>query len=149
VVGVSRRKPKLPSSRDIDFLSVDLRDLERARAALEPLTDITHIAYRPCTRSLSWSPAGRARNRSRPSNVVAPIERTASNFQHVSILQGTKIYGVHLHPIPIPARERDARRDHQNFFFDQEAYVREMGAQHGFNYTALRPQPSLVPPQVR
>ena len=24
--------------------------------------------------------------------------------------------------------------------FDHEAYVREMGAQHGFNYTALRPQ---------
>ena len=30
VVGVSRRKPELPSSRDIDFLSVDLRDEERA-----------------------------------------------------------------------------------------------------------------------
>ena len=47
---------------------------------------------------------------------------------------------MHLHPIPIPARERDARKDHANFFFDHEDYVREMGAQHGFNYTALRPQ---------
>src|SRR3989442_6662501 len=45
VVGVSRRKPQLPSGRDIDFLSVDLRDEGRARAAFEPLTDITHIAY--------------------------------------------------------------------------------------------------------
>ena len=45
VVGVSRRKPDLPSGRDIEFLSVDLRDEEAARAALEPLTDITHIAY--------------------------------------------------------------------------------------------------------
>jgi Nucleoside-diphosphate-sugar epimerases len=44
-VGVSRRKPQLPSGRDIDFLSVDLRDEGRARAAFEPLTDITHIAY--------------------------------------------------------------------------------------------------------
>ena len=73
-------------------------------------------------------------------NVVETIVRTASNFEHISILQGTKIYGVHLHPIPIPARERDARKDHANFFFDHEDYVREMGAQHGFNYTALRPQ---------
>jgi nucleoside-diphosphate-sugar epimerase len=45
VVGVSRRRPKLPSGRDIEFLSVDLRDEEAARAAFEPLTDITHIAY--------------------------------------------------------------------------------------------------------
>src|SRR5260221_14274511 len=73
-------------------------------------------------------------------NVVEPIVRTASNFQHISILQGTKVDGVPLHPIPIPARERDAGRDHQNFFFDQEAYVREMGAQHNFSSTALRPQ---------
>src|SRR6266436_2959076 len=43
VVGVSRRKPQLPSGRDIDFLSVDLRDEGRARAAFEPLTDITHM----------------------------------------------------------------------------------------------------------
>src|SRR5207244_3880777 len=45
VVGVSRRKPELPSGRDVEFLSVDLRDEEKARAAFEPLTDITHIAY--------------------------------------------------------------------------------------------------------
>ena len=45
VVGVSLSKPKLPSGRDIKFLSVDLRDEKAARAAFEPLTDITHIAY--------------------------------------------------------------------------------------------------------
>jgi nucleoside-diphosphate-sugar epimerase len=71
---------------------------------------------------------------------VEPIVRTSPNFQHISILQGTKIYVVHLHPIPIPARERDARKDHENFFFDHKDYVREMGPRYGFNYTALRPQ---------
>jgi hypothetical protein len=45
VVGVSRRKPELPSGRKIDFPSVDLRDEEKARAAFEPPTDVTHIAY--------------------------------------------------------------------------------------------------------
>src|SRR6202790_5908596 len=45
VVGVSRRKPELPSGRDVQFLSVDLRDEKKARAAFEPLSDITHIAY--------------------------------------------------------------------------------------------------------
>src|SRR6202047_4680343 len=145
VVGVSRRKPELPSGRDVGFLSVDLRDEARARAAFEPLTDVTHIAYTALHEKpelvAGWSSKEQIEtNNAMLRNVVAPIVRTAPNFQHISILQGTKIYGVHLHPIPIPARERDARRDHQNFFFDQEAYVREMGAQHGFNYTALRPQ---------
>jgi nucleoside-diphosphate-sugar epimerase len=45
VVGVSRRKPELPSGGDIEFLSVDLRDKQAARLAFERLTDITHIAY--------------------------------------------------------------------------------------------------------
>jgi len=73
-------------------------------------------------------------------NVVEPIVRNASHFQHIGILQGTKYYGVHLHPIPIPARERDPRDKHENFFFDHEDYVQAMGAEHGFAYTALRPQ---------
>jgi nucleoside-diphosphate-sugar epimerase len=145
VVGVSRRKPRLPSGRDVDFLSVDLRDQEKTRAAFEPLTDITHIAYTALHEKpelvAGWSSKEQIEtNNAMLRNVVEPIARAASNLQHLSILQGTKIYGVHLHPIPIPARERDARRDHPNFFVDQEAYVREMGAKHGFNYTALRPQ---------
>ena len=145
VVGVSRRKPELPSGRDVEFLSVDLRDKEKARAAFESLTDITHIAYTAIHEKpelvAGWSSKDQIEtNNAMLRNVVDPIVRAASNFQHISILQGTKVYGVHLHPIPIPARERDARKDHENFFFDHEEYVREMGAQHGFSYTALRPQ---------
>jgi nucleoside-diphosphate-sugar epimerase len=145
VVGVSRRKPELPSGRDIEFLSVDLRNKQAARLAFERLTDITHIAYTALHEEselvAGWSSKEQIEtNNAMLHNVVEPIARVATNFQHISILQGTKIYGVHLHSIPIPARERDARKDHENFFFDQEAYVREMGARHGFNYTALRPQ---------
>ncbi|MGY4314007.1 SDR family oxidoreductase [Bradyrhizobium sp. JR3.5] len=145
VVGVSRRKPALPSGRNVDFLSVDLRDQDKTRAAFEPLTDVTHIAYTALHEKpelvAGWSSKDQIEtNNAMLRNVVEPIVRGARNFQHISILQGTKVYGVHLHPIPIPARERDARKDHPNFFFDQEAYVGEMGAKHGFNYTALRPQ---------
>jgi nucleoside-diphosphate-sugar epimerase len=145
VIGVSRRKPELPSGRNFEFLSVDLRDKEGAPAAFERLTDITHIAYTAIHEKpelvAGWSSKDQIEtNNAMLHNVVEPILRRASNLRHISILQGTKIYGVHLHPIPIPARERDARKDHDNFFFDHEDYVRDMGARHGFNYTALRPQ---------
>jgi nucleoside-diphosphate-sugar epimerase len=144
-VGVSRCEPELPSGRKVEFLSVDLRDEKKCRAAFEPLTDVTHIAYTALHEKpelvAGWSSKDQIdTNNAMLRNVVEPIVRTASNFEHISILQGTKIYGVHLHPIPIPAREHDARKDHPNFFFDQEAYVGEMGARHGFKYTALRPQ---------
>jgi nucleoside-diphosphate-sugar epimerase len=45
VIGVSLRKPELFSSRDIEFLPVDLQDEAASRAAFESLTDVTHIAY--------------------------------------------------------------------------------------------------------
>lgn len=117
VIGVSRRKPKLPSGRDIEFLSVDLRDGEAARAAFEPLTDITHIAYTALHEKAKlvagWSSKEQIKtNNAMLRNVVEPIVRTASNFQHISILQGTKIYGVHLHPIPIPARSNGSTSRH-------------------------------------
>jgi nucleoside-diphosphate-sugar epimerase len=145
LTGISRRKPELPSGRKIDFLSVDLRDQEKTRAAFEPLTDVTHIVYTALHEKpelvAGWSSKDQIdTNNAMLRNVVEPIVRSASSFRHISILQGTKVYGVHLHPIPIPARERDARNDHPNFFFDQEAYVGEMGAKHGFNFSALRPQ---------
>ena len=119
VVGVSRRKPELPSGRNIDFLSVDLRDQEKTRAAFEPLTDVTHITYTALHEKpelvAGWSSKEQIdTNNAMLRNVVEPIVRTTSNFQHVSILQGTKVYGVHLHPIPIPARERDRKSTRLN-----------------------------------
>jgi nucleoside-diphosphate-sugar epimerase len=145
VVGVSRRKPELFGGRTIEFLSVDLRDEAASRAALEPLSDVTHIAYTALHEKselvAGWSSRAQIEtNTAMLRNVVEPIVRNSSLFQHISILQGTKYYGVHLHPILIPARERDPRDKHENFFFAQEDYVREMGAKHGFSYTALRPQ---------
>ena len=145
VVGISRRKPALPSGRSFDFISVDLRD-EHAREALSSLSDVTHVAYTAIHENANdlvrgWSNADQiAVNNAMLRNVIEPLISGKSALKHVSILQGTKAYGVHLHPIAIPARESDPRDDHANFFFDQQDYIREMGAKHGFTYTVLRPQ---------
>ena len=145
VVAASRRQPKLPSGRSVTALSVDLRDKSATADALGSIDGITHIAYnavyeRPDLVS-GWSgDEYREVNNAMLRNTVEPVLANADNFQHISIQQGTKYYGVHLHPIPIPARESDPRDAHENFFHDQEDYVAQMGAKRGFRYTALRPQ---------
>src|ERR1700745_3613411 len=95
VIGVSRRKPELPSGRKIDFLSVDLRDEEKTRAAFEPLTGITHIAYTALHEKpelvAGWSSKEQIdTNNAMLRNVVEPIVRKSSNCRHVRILQGPK-----------------------------------------------------------
>ena len=94
VVGVSRRKPLLPSGRDVEFLAVDLRDEKASRAAFEPLTDVTHIAYTALHEKpelvAGWSSKEQIEtNNAMLRNVVEPIVRSAANFQHINILQGT------------------------------------------------------------
>jgi nucleoside-diphosphate-sugar epimerase len=146
VVGVSRRKPDLPSGREFRFISVDLRDEKAAAHALSPLADVTHVAYAAIYENADdlvsgWSNGAQIEaNDAMLRNVIEPLVSGKSALKHVSILQGTKAYGVHLHPIAIPARESDPRDNHPNFFLDQQDYVREAGAKHGFTYTALRPQ---------
>src|ERR1700730_63158 len=100
VIGVSRRKPELFSGREIEFLSVDLRDEAASRAAFEPLTDVTHVAYTALHEQpelvAGWSSTAQIEtNNAMLRHVMEPILANASNFQHVSILQGTKVYGVH------------------------------------------------------
>jgi nucleoside-diphosphate-sugar epimerase len=145
-VGTSRRKPALPSRRNFSFIPVDLRDSEACRQALCRLNKVTHVAYAAIHENIDdliggWSNIEQMKvNNAMLRNVIEPLISGKSALEHVSILQGTKAYGVHLHPISIPARESDPRDNHANFFFDQQDYVREMGAKHGFTYTALRPQ---------
>jgi nucleoside-diphosphate-sugar epimerase len=146
VIGISRRRPNLPSGRDFDVISVDLRDEKATRQALSSLANVTHVAYTAINENANdlvsgWSNADQIKvNNGMLHNVIEPLVSGKSTLKHVSILQGTKAYGVHLHPIAIPARESDPRDDHANFFFDQEDYVRDTGATHGFTYTVLRPQ---------
>src|SRR5262249_53713320 len=57
-----------------------------------------------------------------------------------SLLQGTKAYGVHLKPFPVPARESWPRHPHANFYWLQEDFVRSELAPRGVGFTIFRPQ---------
>jgi nucleoside-diphosphate-sugar epimerase len=149
VVAVSRRKPEVRSRRPFQHVAVDLRDEAAGREALGALSGVTHVVYAAVYEKpdlvAGWHDRDQMEtNETMLRNTVEPLA-AAGALRHVSILQGTKAYGVHLHPIPIPARERDPRDDHENYMFRQEDYLRAAAGRHGFAYTVWRPQVVIGP----
>lgn len=145
VVALSRRRPEVANARPFEHLAVDLRDAAASRAALSRLSDITHVVYAALFEKpgliAGWSDLDQMRtNLAMLTNCLEPLIAAAPQLAHISLLQGTKAYGIHLHPMPIPARERAARDAHENFYWLQEDYLRALSQTRGFAYTILRPQ---------
>lgn len=145
VVALSRRPPEVDSPRPFTHLSCDLRDAAASRAVLSTLAGVTHVVYAALFEQpgliAGWQDAEQMRtNLAMLDHCLTPLLEGRNRIAHVSLLQGTKAYGIHLHPMPIPARERAPRDDHANFYWLQEDWLRAAAAQHGFGWTILRPQ---------
>jgi nucleoside-diphosphate-sugar epimerase len=144
VVAVSRRRPEVFSGRPFEHRAVDLRDEAATRAAVADLAGVTHVVYTAVHEKpglvAGWSERDQMRtNLAMLRNLLEPLTDVA-RLRHLTLLQGTKAYGVHLHAIRVPARERHPRDAHENFYFLQEDYVAELAAAAGFAWTVLRPQ---------
>lgn len=145
VIAVSRRKPEVRSGLPFRHLQVDLRDEAACRDAFGALSDVTHVVYAAVFEKpgliAGWTERDQMdTNLAMMRNLMEPLTKAATGLSHVSFLQGTKAYGIHLHPMPIPARERAPRDEHENFYWLQEDYIREKSATGGFAFTILRPQ---------
>ena len=149
VIAVSRRTPEICSGKPFTHLPVDLLDAGACQKAFGALAQVTHVVYAAVYEKpgliAGWQdPEQMSTNLAMIRNVMEPLAAGAS-LQHVSVLQGTKAYGAHLHPIRIPARERYPRDDHPNSYWFQEDYIREKSAQCGFGWTIFRPTIVLGP----
>jgi nucleoside-diphosphate-sugar epimerase len=147
VVATSRRRPEVEG--EVEHLALDLRDADACAAALGDRRDISHLVY-AAVHELPGLVAGwkdreqMETNEAMLRNVLAPLTGTDA-LRHVTLLQGTKAYGVHHHPIRVPSRESEARDPHESFYWLQEDLVRELAATAGFGWTILRP-PLIVGP---
>src|SRR5215207_2908929 len=144
VVAVSRRWPEVDSARDFRHVPIDLRDADATADAVAGLGDVTHVVYTAVYELpgliAGWSERDQMdTNLAMLRNLMEPLAKEAK-LQHVSLLQGTKAYGIHLHPMPIPARERYPRDQHENFYWLQEDYIRDKSAQEGWAFSIWRPQ---------
>jgi nucleoside-diphosphate-sugar epimerase len=153
VVALSRRPPDLRGCSRPDavtHLAVDLRDEAAvAEAVRGPLADVTHVVYAAVHELpglvAGWSDPEQMRtNLAMFAGLLDPLA-ACGRLEQVSIMQGTKAYGVHLHPIPVPARERYPRDDHANFYWLQEDHLRASAASAGFAWTIFRPTVVLGP----
>lgn len=143
VLGLSRRHPEQETRAG--WIATDLLDEASLGTALSSHPDITHIVYAALQEEASlvsgWtSDAQIGRNTLMLKNLLDALKTADCRFTHLTLLQGTKAYGVHHGSYRMPARESDPRFIASNFYYDQEDLVRERGERDGFAITVLRPQ---------
>lgn len=139
----SRRTPF--NTYGANFLSVDLSSLSACQEAFSPLTDITQIVFAALHEEpdlvAGWTQSGHVdRNALMLRNCVEAIAPQNSGLRNVTILQGPKAYGVHVHPVRAGAREdRDEDRSIPNFYWAQQDYLAERQKGEVWGWTVLRP----------
>jgi len=143
VVALSRRPPEIRSPRAFRHVVVDLMDEKACRDAAAGLRDVTHVVYAALFEKpglvAGWQEADQMETNLRMiRNILGPLSE-GGGLRHVSLLQGTKAYGIHLHAMPIPARESLPRDDHPNFYWLQEDHLVEAAKAGNFSYTIFRP----------
>ncbi|HTK06287.1 MAG TPA: SDR family oxidoreductase [Ktedonobacteraceae bacterium] len=136
IIGLSRRGGE-PEGR-VRYVAVDLLDQDDCREKLRNLTQITHIFYAAYQDRPTWAELVPP-NLAMLVNVVKTIEQIASDLQHISLMQGYKVYGAHLGPFKTPARETDAYPMPPEFMVDQQLFLENQQRGKTWTWSAIRP----------
>ncbi|MDR6878837.1 SDR family oxidoreductase [Bacillus sp. 3255] len=136
VIGVSRRGGE--SNDRVRYVTVDLLDRAELIEKLSDLTEVTHIFYAAYQDRATWAELVPP-NLAMLVNIVEAIEPIAPGLQHVSLMQGYKVYGAHLGPFKTPARETDANHMPPEFNIDQQDFLEQRQKGKAWTWSALRP----------
>ncbi|WP_138945625.1 SDR family oxidoreductase [Plantibacter sp. M259] len=135
-IGLSRRGGTDRGS--VRHLAVDLLDRDATIHQLRGLSEVTHLFYAAYHDRPSWAELV-APNLAMLTNVVDAVEPVAPGLEHISLMQGYKVYGAHLGPFATPAKESDPPHMPPEFNVDQQQFLerRQVGAT--WSWSALRP----------
>ena len=144
VTALSRRAPVVSEDLAFRHVAVDLADPAACAAAVDALPPVTHLVYAAAREApglvSGWRDEGlMAQNGRMFANLLDPLADSGA-LAHAIVLQGTKAYGAHRHPVSVPAKEDRPRDDHPNFYWLHEDHARERGRAKGFAVTLFRPQ---------
>lgn len=135
VVGLSRRGGE-PADR-VRHIAVDLLDTAATRDRLRSLPGITHVFYAAFQDRPSWAELV-GPNVAMLANVLDAVQDDPG-LEHVSLMQGYKVYGAHLGPFKTPARESDAGHMPPEFNVDQQQLLEDRQASRAWTWSAIRP----------
>ena len=143
VIALSRRPVALPEG--VRHLSVDLANEADCRRAGPDLAGVTHLMFAALFELpelvAGWRDARQmAVNEAMLRHLMDTLQAHAKGLRHVTLMQGTKAYGGHVEPAPVPCKERWPRHDHANFYWLQEDLLRERQPKAAWGFTVLRPQ---------
>ncbi|WP_219413360.1 SDR family oxidoreductase [Pseudonocardia nigra] len=136
VVGLSRRGG--PPDGPVRHVAADLFDPASVRAALRAHPGVTHVFYAAYQDRPTWSELVEP-NVTMLRTVLDAAEAAAPDLQHVSLMQGYKVYGAHLGPFSTPAKESDPPHMPPEFNVDQQHLVEERAGAQGSSWSAIRP----------
>jgi nucleoside-diphosphate-sugar epimerase len=143
VLALSRRPVPLPDG--VNHVPLDLADAAACRAAADGLREVTHVLFAALYELpelvAGWrDPRQMAVNEAMLRNLLDALQPAARGLRHITLMQGTKAYGGHVEPAPVPAKERSPRHRHENFYWLQEDLLRERQPDAAWTFTVLRPQ---------
>jgi nucleoside-diphosphate-sugar epimerase len=136
IIGLSRRGGT--DTANTRYVSVDLLDVEDTRAKLQHLQEVTHIFFSAFIERPTWAEM-LAPNLALLVNVIDVIEPVATNLQHISLMQGYKVYGAHLGQFTTPVRESDGTHASPEYNVVQQRFVEQRQRGKTWTWSAMRP----------
>ncbi|QXV63834.1 SDR family oxidoreductase [Mucilaginibacter sp. 21P] len=136
VIGLSRRGGK--NRENLTYISVDLLDPEKCQTRLSHLKEVTHIFYAAFQDRPTWAELVPP-NMAMLVNVVEAVEPVAEHLQHISLMQGYKVYGAHLGPFKTPAKESDGGHMPPEFNVNQQQFLENRQLGKSWTWSAIRP----------
>jgi nucleoside-diphosphate-sugar epimerase len=136
VIGIARR----PQSRaGMQWIAVDLGDQAEVEKKLGGIV-ATHIFYAArYDHPVEGKTEDVETNSAMLVNLVTTVE-AAGALEHVHALHGSKWYGHQLGPVKLPLDEdKSTRSPNENYYFVQEAFLREASRDKSWAYSTSRP----------
>lgn len=136
VTGLARRAQTRPG---MQWIAVDLAERADVEQKLSGLA-ATHVFYAArYDHPVEGKTEDVETNTNMLKNLVGVIEACGA-LEHVHALHGSKWYGHQLGPVKLPLEEdRSARSPNQNYYFEQDAWLRAQSAGKTWAYSSSRP----------